>query len=318
MYPEREISFSNLLLQGRQEGCPLPELDFSGHRSNAREGGTANAASELLMPAQPVDSCEATRLSSISSAALEHAPLNHSSVLNPALQLQNASLSFTMLPDELATVAGSSTSLEHLDGCSELSTPSPHKLSLPADLRPGFGGLRHDIAAASEPICHWLQEMAPKTTTLTLHWLSPPKTVLVVCKPAPKVRPYFLGALSWLRSRGLSVFVEPAMWDVVVDSHLMSQRLRPRLDADTSVVGDTAEEPQASEENAGLSLDMVMTWGVSGAGQGASTLQCSRAPLGSSSSIPDELAQKLDFVLVLGGMVRSDIVSILKYVFLLP
>ena len=46
---------------------------------------------------------------------------------------------------------------------------------------------RPESASPKEPACQWLEEMAPKTTTLTLHWLSPPKTVLVVCKLAPKV-----------------------------------------------------------------------------------------------------------------------------------
>jgi hypothetical protein len=54
-------------------------------------------------------------------------------------------------------------------------------------------------AHPDDPECVLLEELAPKTTTLTLHWLSPPKTVLVVCKLAPKVRPYFIRALKWFR-----------------------------------------------------------------------------------------------------------------------
>eukprot|EP00798_Chlamydomonas_sp_ICE-L_P032353 gene32353-5381_t len=108
------------------------------------------------------------------------------------------------------------------------------------------------------------QRLGPKTSVLTLQWLSPPQTVLVVCKLSANVRPMFRQTLSWLRNQNLAVYVEPSLWSVAYE-HSMGGRVD-----DAPAVAKT-RVPSPGE---------VATWQE-----------------GAVPFIPDEL----DFVVVLGG-----------------
>ncbi|GAX73590.1 hypothetical protein CEUSTIGMA_g1041.t1 [Chlamydomonas eustigma] len=170
-----------------------------------------------------------------------------------------------------------------------------------------------DAAASSaaanpeDPECVLLEELAPKTTTLTLHWLSPPKTALVVCKLAPKVKPYFIRALKWFRSCGLSVYVEPAMWEVVAEEQvtMLLQQQQGRngsLKQHPSVATAIPRSEYESEVCAGnglhcLHIDGVLTWTP----HALLSPSAQNGGVAAGTSVPDELAQNLDFVLVLGG-----------------
>lgn len=82
------------------------------------------------------------------------------------------------------------------------------KQRAPAGAAGGISGIRgvalgkgqlQEAGEEAEPECAACSALPGKTTTLTLHWLSAPRTVLVVCKLSPSVYGWLNQTLRWLR-----------------------------------------------------------------------------------------------------------------------
>ena len=52
----------------------------------------------------------------------------------------------------------------------------------------------------------------PAGSHLQLHWLSRPRTVLVVAKPSPEVLVSLVNVVFWLLQRDTTVYVEPSIF----------------------------------------------------------------------------------------------------------
>lgn len=157
--------------------------------------------------------------------------------------------------------------------CSRASTPSPLPDCVNCD----------DLAGS-------------KSTTLTLHWLTTPRTALVVCKLSAALVPSLNATLRWLRDNGVTTFVEPAAYPNVEPDLTQSTCSRP-LQQNGEPAGPGAVAAAATEsivsaweaaisENGGERCGRIVTWPEA------------RCP---ATTIPDEVAHKLDFVVVLGG-----------------
>jgi NAD kinase len=153
-----------------------------------------------------------------------------------------------------------------------------------------------------DPVCRWQTSLTSALeagnvgdssavgSTLTLEWITPPRTALVVCKLAPHVWPSFLSVLKWMRMRGIIAWVEPAMWKVAVDAGVAGaldegemELLPPRISA---VDRDGGRKELAVEEQKD---SPVRTWA-------ARSLNSEEG-----GSIPDPVVENLDFAVVLGG-----------------
>lgn len=154
-----------------------------------------------------------------------------------------------------------------------------------------------------DPICKWqtsltsalesgnVDDSSAIGSTLTLEWITPPRTALVVCKLATHLWPCFLDVLQWMRMHGIIAWIEPAMWKVAVDAGAtqglsedeMALFVPPRAACANM---DGGRKEAAAEEHKEVP---VRTW--------TSRSACSEE----GGSIPDSVVENLDFAVVLGG-----------------
>lgn len=142
---------------------------------------------------------------------------------------------------------------------------------------------------------------------LKLHWLSSPRTFLLVAKPTAAVKPAVSAVIAWLLQRGLTVYLEPRLHAEIAADELEKAAESSSEVADKSEIVRSASGGSTS----GASHKRIQTARDSYRGSGGPvtkrgqlltwTPEQAAADNVPADHVPRATAEKLDLVVTLGG-----------------
>lgn len=145
---------------------------------------------------------------------------------------------------------------------------------------------------------------------LKLHWLSSPRTFLLVAKPTAAVKPAVSAVIGWLLQRGFTVYLEPRLHAeiAVVELQKAASSVEPSsADAEKTDNGGSASKGSAVEGSHKSSRTGVNSFKESGGSAAKRGQLLTWTPEQSAADnippdhVPRATAEKLDLVVTLGG-----------------